>query len=157
MKLEIERKFLLKNDTWKNKASHGILYKQAYLISNPERSVRIRRAGDRAFITIKGTTTTGGSKPEYEYEIPVSDTDVLFTLCQEGSIEKTRYEVSIGKHIWEIDVFGGLNEGLVVAEIELDSVDEKFEIPEWVGEEVTEDKRYINSRLIENPFTTWKK
>ncbi len=155
MNLEIERKFLVKDDSWKNNAGEGVLYKQAYLISNPDRSVRIRRTGDGAFITIKGPTTTGGSKLEYEYEIPVSDTDVLFTLCQDGSIEKTRYEVLVGDHTWEIDVFGGLNEGLVVAEIELTSVDEKFEIPEWVGEDVTEDRRYINSKLIENPFTTW--
>ena len=122
MKTEIERKFLLANDSWRIEAGAGMVCKQAYLVSTIDRSVRVRIIGEYAYITIKGTTGSSITRLEYEYEIPMTDAEIIFsTICQPGKIEKTRYEIRVGDHTWEIDEFHGDNTGLVVAEIELNS------------------------------------
>lgn len=157
MKFEIERKFLLKDGSWRNPDISGVVYKQAYLMSNPDRSVRVRIAGSKGYITIKGKLQSGGmTRPEYEYEIPREDADNLMSLCEEGVVEKTRYEISYQDHVWEVDEFFGLNEGLITAEVELQSEDEEVVLPDWIGQEVTDDPRYKNGRLAKEPFGTWK-
>jgi adenylate cyclase len=158
MATEIERKFLLRNDSWKQEADAGTVYHQGYLISTAEKSVRVRIAGNTGYITIKGPKNPGGfGCAEYEYEIPVDDTrEMLEILCEYGKIEKTRYKIPYGDHVWEIDVFEGENEGLITAEIELQSENELFEKPNWAGEEITHDIRYQNGMLAKQPFTTWK-
>jgi CYTH domain-containing protein len=129
---------------------------QGYLNSNPERTVRIRIKSDKGFLTIKGIgNASGATRFEWEKEIPISEAKVLLTLCEEGIIEKTRYEVVHGKHTIEIDVFHGSNEGLVLAEIELKDENEAIEKPNWIGKEVTQDVRYYNSYLSLNPFKNW--
>ena len=150
---EIERKFLVKEGKWKA-GKNGIQIKQGYLLSEPERTVRIRIAGEMAFITIKGKMQNI-SRPEFEYEIPVADALQMIKLCRSGIIEKTRFIEQVGGKTWEIDVFEGANYGLVLAEIELDSEDEKFELPAWAGKEVTSDYRYYNSWLSVNPYSEW--
>ncbi len=156
MAKEIERKFLLKGDAWK-KLGKGTLYRQGYLNSVKERTVRIRTIDDKAFLTVKGITV-GSTRAEYEYEIPHADcVAMLDNLAEKPIIEKLRYKVPLGGFVWEIDEFLGVNEGLVVAEVELKSEDQQFEKPEWVGEEVTSDPRYFNSNLVAHPYTTWKK
>lgn len=156
MAIEIERKFLLKDDSW-NKGEEGVPYRQGYIVSGVGKVVRVRIAGDKGILTIKGGSATGNlSRAEYEYEIPVADAnEMLNTLCEPGLIEKHRYKISYGKHLWEIDVFAGANEGLIVAEIELQAEDEKFDLPPWAGKEVTEDYRYGNSQLAKVPYTKW--
>lgn len=151
---EIERKFLVKSREWQegNEPLHTC---QGYLASGGECTVRIRVQGEQAFLTIKGRTE-GLSRPEYEYPIPVADAEELLQgLCQKPYIEKNRYHVLHAGHTWEVDVFMGENEGLVVAEIELESEEEQVELPPWVGEEVTDDPRYRNSNLVRNPFSRW--
>lgn len=155
MGIEIERKFLLTGTTWKHLAP-GTSYRQGYLNSAKERTVRVRTIDDKGFLTIKGISV-GATRVEYEYEIPVADAKhLLDDLCEKPIIEKNRYKISHSGFVWEIDEFFGENEGLVVAEIELESEDQTFEKPEWVGEEVTGDPRYFNSNLIKNPFIKWK-
>lgn len=156
MKQEIERKFLLTNDTWRNGLT-GTAYKQAYLSNNPDRVVRIRIAGDKGFITIKGKPAPKSiSRPEYEYEIPLEDAEYLYAnLCEPGKIEKTRYLYEFKGHTWEIDEFHGENEGLVVAEIELELENESFEKPDWVGEDVSLDFKYSNGNLSKKPYKSW--
>ncbi|SEA82649.1 CYTH domain-containing protein [Flavobacterium gillisiae] len=155
--IEIERKFLVTSDTYKKEAFSQKRIKQGYLSSVPERTVRVRTKGDKAFITIKGASNeTGMSRFEWEKEIPVDEANKLLLLCEKGVIDKTRFEVKIGNHIYEIDEFYGENKGLVVAEIELHSEDETFEKPNWLGKEVTNDNRYYNSNLSINPFTNWR-
>ena len=155
MGIEIERKFLLTGSTWKHIAP-GTSYRQGYLNSAKERTVRVRTIDDKGFLTIKGISV-GATRVEYEYEIPVADAKhLLDDLCEKPIIEKNRYKISHSGFVWEIDEFFGENEGLVVAEIELESEDQTFEKPEWVGEEVTGDPRYFNSNLIKNPFIKWK-
>ncbi len=155
MGIEIERKFLLTGSTWKHLAP-GTSYRQGYLNSAKERTVRVRTIDDKGFLTIKGISV-GATRVEYEYEIPVADAKhLLDDLCEKPIIEKNRYKISHSGFVWEIDEFFGENEGLVVAEIELESEDQTFEKPEWVGEEVTGDPRYFNSNLIKNPFIKWK-
>ena len=154
MNKEIERKFLLKNTDWKIFANTGISIKQGYLNSSKELTTRIRTKGKQAFITIKGKTE-GISRAEFEYEIPLKDALELLKLCQNSNIEKTRYEVKIDEHIWEIDVFEGENEGLIVAEIELSSEDETFKKPTWLGKEVSFEDKYFNACLVEKPFKDW--
>ena len=155
MGIEIERKFLLTGTTWKNLAP-GTSYRQGYLNSIKERTVRVRTIDDKGFLTIKGISV-GATRVEYEYEIPFDDAENLLNeLCEKPIIEKNRYKITHGGFVWEIDEFFGENEGLVVAEIELESEDQTFEKPEWVGEEVTGDPRYFNSNLIKNPFLKWK-
>lgn len=154
MAKEIERKFLLVGDAWRELAK-GTHYRQGYLNSAKERTVRVRTIDDKGFLTIKGITT-GATRVEYEYEIPHSDcTEMLDDLAEKPIIEKARYKIDFGGFVWEVDEFFGVNKGLVVAEIELESEDQAFEKPSWVGEEVTGDPRYYNSSLVANPYTTW--
>ena len=151
---EIERKFLIKGDDWK-KNSKEVLFRQGYLSTVKERTVRVRTIDNKGFLTIKGITV-GATRAEYEYEISVSDAnEMLDSLCEKPIIEKTRTKIEYKGLIWEIDKFFGENEGLIVAEVELVSEDQQPEIPEWIGEEVTGDPRYFNSNLIKNPFKNW--
>jgi len=151
---EIERKFLVSGEAWRETAE-GTRYRQGFLSTEPERTVRVRVAGTRGSITVKGKSL-GARRAEFEYEIPVADAErMLDTLCKRPLIEKVRYVLAIGAHTWEIDVFEGDNAGLVVAEIELRREDEAFERPEWVGDEVTDDPRYFNSNLVANPYRAW--
>ena len=155
MGIEIEKKFLLKGSEWKQLAA-GTAYRQGYLSSVKERTVRVRTINDKGFLTIKGISV-GAVRQEYEYEIPVEDANALLDeLCEKPIIEKNRYKVEHGGFTWEIDEFFGENDGLVVAEIELESEDQLFERPKWVGEEVTGDARYFNSNLIKHPYCRWK-
>jgi len=129
---------------------------QAYLSSDPERSIRIRRKGERAFITVKGASSADGTtRVEWEKEINVDEAEVLFGLCEPGAIDKIRYYIKNGNETFEVDEFKGDNEGLIVAEIELDSAEKLFEKPCWLGHEVTGDKRYYNSQLVKHPFSKW--
>ncbi|WP_337965753.1 CYTH domain-containing protein [uncultured Flavobacterium sp.] len=156
--LEIERKFLVKSDDFKEQAFTQNRIAQGYLSSVPERTVRVRVKGERGFITIKGIGQQGGmSRFEWENEIPLGEALELLKLCEKGKIEKTRFEVKSGNHTIEIDEFYGENEGLVMAEIELESETESFEKPDWLGEEVTNDPRYYNAYLSKNPFKYWEK
>lgn len=151
---EIERKFLVKDTRWKA-LGNGKLFRQGYLSLEPERTVRVRVAGDKGFLTIKGKTT-GVTRAEYEYEIPVSEAaSMLDNLCAGPRIEKMRYRIHHAGQIWEVDEFLGDNAGLVVAEIELESEDQQIDLPEWVGEEVSGDPRYYNSNLTLHPFSQW--
>jgi len=151
---EIERKFLVKGDVWRSLAK-GTAYRQGYLNSVKERTVRIRTIDAKAFLTIKGLTV-GATRPEYEYEIPVADCNTMLdTLAEKPIIEKKRYKVPFAGFTWEIDEFFGDNAGLIVAEVELESEGQAFRKPEWVGEEVTADPRYFNSNLIKHPYTKW--
>ena len=155
MAVEIERKFLI--DIQKFVKPHeGLIIKQAFLSSDKERVVRIRIIGDQAFLTIKGISS-GMSRDEFEYSIPVRDAEELIeNLCEKPIIEKIRYRIEYKNHIWDVDFFSGDNEGLVVAEIELQSEEEKFEMPEWLGEEVTGDERYYNVCLVSRPYLSWE-
>ena len=154
MAQEIERKYRVVNDDWRQAAT-GTRYRQGYLMNQQQATVRVRIAGDRAFLTLKGATT-GITRLEFEYEIPVGDADTLLTeLCQAPLIEKTRYRIPIGNHTWEVDEFWGDNAGLIVAEVELKSADEPIELPAWVGQEVSNDPRYYNANLVQHPYCTW--
>ena len=154
MAKEIERKFLVKGDVWRSLAE-GTKYRQGYLNSAKERVVRVRTINDKGFLTIKGITV-GATRSEFEYEIPLEDTDfMLDQLCEQYLIEKNRYKIKLGDLIWEVDEFFGRNDGLIVAEVELTSEDQEFEKPDWIGEEVTSDPRYYNSNLVKEPFTEW--
>jgi adenylate cyclase len=153
--LEIERKFLVKNDKWRGRVSHFYSVKQAYLPSRNGVVVRIRVIDDaKALLTIKGPMV-GISRPEYEYNIPVNEAKEMMAYTDRPVIEKSRSEVSEGNHLWEVDEFEGDNEGLILAEIELESEDGSFEIPDWLGVEVTHDPRYSNGKLAKTPFKTW--
>ncbi|GAA3755476.1 CYTH domain-containing protein [Flavobacterium ginsengiterrae] len=156
--LEIERKFLVKSDDFKEQAFAKNKIAQGYLSSVPERTVRVRIKGEKAYLTIKGIGHQGGmTRFEWENQIPLDEAAELLKLCEKGKIEKTRYEIKSGNHIYEVDEFYGENEGLIMAEIELQSETESFEKPEWLGEEVTNDKRYYNAYLSQNPFKNWEK
>ncbi|MEO7977295.1 CYTH domain-containing protein [Flavobacterium sp.] len=156
--IEIERKFLVKSDEFKSQAFAQNKIAQGYLSSLPERTVRIRIKGNKGFITIKGIGQQGGmSRFEWENEIPLDEAQQLLTLCEKGKIEKTRFEIKSGNHVFEVDEFYGENEGLVMAEIELQSETDLFEKPDWLGQEVTNDERYYNAYLSKNPFKDWKK
>ncbi len=153
---EIERKYQVKLDAWVPQGE-GIHFKQGYLNSQKERVVRVRIEGTRAKLTIKGITT-GVTRSEFEYSIPVEDASVLLdNLCEQPLIDKHRHKEVHGGKTWEIDVFHGLNEGLVVAEVELQSEDEALVLPPWAGAEVSSDPRYFNSNLLKNPYSTWNK
>lgn len=152
MAVEIERKFLVTGDAWRNDS--GVLYRQGYLNRDKARTVRIRIAGDAAFLTVKGKST-GATRAEFEYPVPLEDAQALLALSDGPLIEKTRYIVMHAGHRWEVDEFAGDNAGLVVAELELSAEDEAFEAPTWLGEEVTHDARYFNSSLATRPFCTW--
>jgi adenylate cyclase len=153
MAIEIERKFLVRGDGWRAGAA-ATVYKQGYLSVNPGCSVRVRLGGDQAWLTIKGASR-GLARQEFEYPIPPGDAEALLGLCLPGVISKTRYVLMRGKHRWEIDEFHGDNEGLLLAEIELDHEDEAFDRPDWLGEEVSEDPRYYNAALSANPYCRW--
>lgn len=155
MAQEIERKFLVKGD-FKSEAFKATRIIQGYLCSVPERTVRVRVKGDKGFITIKGIgNESGASRFEWEKEIPVAEVQDLLKLCEPGIIDKTRYLVKAGEFTFEVDEFYGENEGLTVAEVELPDENAVFERPEWLGEEVTGDKRYYNSMLMKNPYKNW--
>ena len=154
--LEIERKFLVTSEAFKKEAFTQNRIAQGYLSSIPERTVRVRIKGNKGFLTIKGASNESGlSRFEWEKEIPVDEAKELLKLCEKGAIDKTRFEVKLGNHVIEIDEFHGENEGLIMAEIELESETEIFEKPSWLGEEVTNDKRYYNSYLSKNPYKNW--
>ena len=154
MAKDIERKFLVKTADWVPQGA-GTYYKQGYLNSQKERVVRVRIAGDKGQLTIKGITT-GVTRVEFEYPIPVEDAGLMLdNLCEKPLIEKHRHKEVHGGKTWEIDVFHGENEGLVVAEIELTTEDEAFNRPAWLGEEVSSDPRYFNSNLLKNPYKNW--
>jgi adenylate cyclase len=154
--IEIERKFLVTSEAFKKEAFAQNRIAQGYLSAVPERTVRVRIKGDKGFLTIKGSSNESGlSRFEWEKEIPVDEATALLKLCEKSIIDKTRYEVKIGNHIFEVDEFYGENEGLIIAEIELESETETFEKPIWVGKEVTNDNRYYNASLSKNPFENW--
>lgn len=154
--VEIERKFLVSNRNFISESSENFRIVQGYLNSNPERTVRVRIKGNKGFLTIKGKGNESGmSRFEWEKEIAVSEAEALLQLCEKGVIDKIRYEVPMGKHTYEVDVFFGENEGLIVAEIELQSENEDFEKPNWLGKEVTSDERYYNAYLSNHPFKSW--
>lgn len=155
MAKEIERKFLVKGE-FKQFAHKQTRITQGYLSSVPERTVRVRTRDDKGYITIKGIgNASGASRYEWEKEIPADEVRELLKICEPGVIDKTRYQVKAGPHIYEIDEFYGENQGLIVAEIELKHEKEAFEKPEWLGKEVTGDVKYYNSMLMKHPFTKW--
>ena len=154
--LEIERKFLTTSDAFKKEAYTKNRITQGYLSSIPERTVRVRIKENKGFLTIKGVSNESGlSRFEWEKEIPLDEAQKLLLLCEKGIIDKTRFEIKYENHIFEVDEFYGENEGLIMAEIELDSETETFEKPFWLGREITNDKRYYNSYLSQNPFKNW--
>ena len=153
MGVEIERKFLVLPNRW-NVKGEGMRIRQGYLSTDPERNVRIRICDKEALLTIKGKTV-GISRTELEYPIHLKDAEVLLDLCHRPLIEKTRFEIPAGELKWEVDIFEGENEGLMIAEIELPDEQTTFTIPAWIGEEVTTDFRYSNSSLCEKPFKDW--
>ncbi|MEI7812164.1 MAG: CYTH domain-containing protein [Ignavibacteria bacterium] len=153
MSFEIERKFLVKNNGWKKSISTASIYRQGYLSTDKNTTVRVRTAGEKGFLTIKGLRT-GIKRLEYEYEIPFDEAaQLLDLLCQKPLIEKIRYIVFSNGYKWEIDVFGKENQGLVIAEIELPDEETVIVLPEWTGPEVSEDSRYSNSSLVKNPYS----
>jgi adenylate cyclase len=155
MGVEIERKFLVTSQDWRDLAD-GIDYRQGYLSTVKERTVRVRTVGERGYLTVKGLTV-GAVRPEFEYEIPRADADqMLDYLCERPIISKTRYAVPYRGHVWEVDDFHLDNAGLIVAEVELSDRDEQFAMPPWIGEEVTDDPRYFNANLIAHPFRDWE-
>ena len=155
MPVEIERKFLVEGDAWRNGVRRHELFRQGYLAGSESCSVRVRVGGDCAWVGIKGRVL-GASRPEYEYEIPVHEAnEILDTLCVHGRIEKRRHWVPYAGHEWEVDEFLGCNAGLCVAEVELDDEAETFVRPPWLGLEVTQDARYYNSSLAERPWREW--
>lgn len=154
--IEIERKFLIDNTNITKLATNQYLIKQGYLSSVAERTVRIRTKDDKGYITVKGKSNESGtSRMEWEKEIPFEEALDLLSICEDYIIDKTRYLIPYGKHCFEIDVFHGANEGLLIAEIELSAEDEVFEKPIWLGEEVTGDNRYYNSFIAKKPFKNW--
>lgn len=154
--IEIERKFLVTSKNFINEAFSKKRIVQAYLSSVPERTVRIRIKDDKGFLTIKGKSNeTGMSRLEWEKEIDVQEAEKLLSICEKGMLDKIRYEVKSGKHTVEVDVFSGENEGLIIAEIELEDENELFEKPSWLGKEVTNDERYYNVYLSQKPFNEW--
>lgn len=155
--LEIERKFLVRNDDYKKQAFSSSRIKQGYICSGHGRTVRVRLRGDRGYLTIKGPSANGGmSRYEFEKEITLDEAEHLFALCEPGTIDKTRYLVKSGRHTFEVDEFYGDNEGLVMAEVELGSEDEPYEKPDFIGLEVTGDRRFYNSYLTKMPYAVWR-
>ena len=161
MATEIERKFLVRGEAWRDQADQGVRYRQGYLTSlapggEAKVSIRVRMQGNAAYLNIK-SATLGLRRQEFEYPIPAADAKgMLEKLCVGAVVEKTRYHVHFQEHVWEIDVFHGDNAGLIVAEVELEREDQAFEKPEWVGAEVTHDPRYLNSSLAATPYSRWK-
>ena len=155
MGIEIERKFMVKDQSWQSPNMVGIAIRQGYLKNDPDAVVRVRIAGEAGFLTIK-SKTVGASRLEFEYPIPFKDAEALLLLCQKPLVEKMRYLINVNRVEWSIDIFSGSNEGLVMAEVELEHEAQQVEIPPWAGVEVTGDSRFYNSNLITHPFTSWK-
>lgn len=156
MSQEIERKFLVEDDSYRTMASSSSRIAQGYICRTSGRTVRVRIRGDKGYLTIKGPSVDGGlSRYEWEHEIPLREAEELMRLCDGGIIDKVRHLVPVGRHIFEVDEFLGDNEGLVMAEVELGAVDETFEKPSFLGREVTGDRRYYNSCLTAHPFKEW--
>ncbi len=156
MAIEIEHKFLLATDDWRKHVSHSVKYRQGYLSSQATSSIRVRISDDHAWLNIK-TATIGTHRHEYEYEIPMIDAnEILNNICRKPLIEKTRHFVTDDGHLWEIDEFEGDNQGLIVAEIELDETGQSFSKPPWLGEEVTGDLRYYNNNLAIHSYSEWR-
>lgn len=156
MATEIERKFLVKNDQWRTLAT-GVIYRQGYLSRKKEASVRVRVVGNHGYLTIKGLSV-GNKRAEFEYSIPVEDAEIMLnTMCDRPLIEKIRYKIKIEHDdlIWEIDEFLGENQGLIIAEVELQQEDQVVELPDWIGLEVSDDPRYFNINLVKEPFSQW--
>ncbi|PKB42838.1 CYTH domain-containing protein [Cellulophaga sp. RHA19] len=154
--VEIERKFLVKSDAFKAETISKKRIVQGFLNTDPERTVRVRIKGDDGFLTIKGkSNSTGTSRFEWEKQIPVKEAEALLKLCEEGVIDKIRYNITVANHLYEVDEFFSDNQGLIVAEVELNDEDEEFVKPNWLGEEVTGDIKYYNSQLSKNPFKNW--
>jgi adenylate cyclase len=152
---EIERKFLVRSDGWRE-AGPGVVIRQGYLCLDPARTVRVRTAAGRGYLTLKGLTR-GAVRAEYEYEIPCADAgEMLERLCERPLIEKTRHRIEWGGRIWEVDEFDGENRGLVVAEVELERPDAEIVLPDWAGPEVTADRRFFNASLVRAPYTRWR-
>ncbi|WP_445628761.1 CYTH domain-containing protein [Nostoc sp. DSM 114167] len=154
MAKEIERKYLVRGDSWRGLAE-GSVYRQGYIATQDKATVRIRVVGEKSYLTIKGPNLKY-SRLEFEYPIPVQDAqEILETLCQRPFIEKTRYKIESGGLIWEIDEFDGVNKGLILAEVELTDENQQIELPNWIGQEVSDDSRYFNSNLVKYPFSQW--
>ena len=155
--IEIERKYLVNSPKFKDEAFRKYIIKQGFLNSDPERTVRVRLVNDKGMLTVKGLSSDDGLvRFEWEKEISVEEAESLLQLCEEGIIDKARYEISVGDHIIEVDEFFGENEGLTIAEIELNSLTEVFEKPDWFGQEVTGEIRYYNSQLSKQPYKSWQ-
>lgn len=154
MAKEIERKYLVIDGVWKELAT-GTVYRQGYLSTVPERTVRVRVIGDKGYLTIKGLSV-GATRDEFEYEIPGQDANELLRLCEPPIIEKTRYKIEFEGLIWEVDEFSGENTGLIIAEVELRHEHQEVILPAWVGDEVTYDPKYFNANLVKNPYQKWK-
>ena len=153
MALEIERKFLVKENDWRN--GQGTMYRQGYLNSDENRNVRVRVINDRGYLTVKGISQ-GATRVEYEYEIPKAEAEAMLDdLCEKPLIIKKRYKTEYKGFVWEVDEFLGENQGLIIAELELESENQVFIKPEWIGKEVTGDPKYFNSNLIHRPFSKW--
>ncbi len=151
MGTEIERKFLVSGDAWKTAAAPGVRIQQGYLCSDKDRTVRVRVAGDQAWLTVKGLTQ-GSSRPEFEYPVPIEDGRQMLAMCERPLLEKTRHRVDHASLTWEVDVFEGDNAGLILAEVELERADQKVDLPPWAGLEVTDDARYYNVNLAKHPM-----
>ena len=154
MALETERKFLVNGDAWRP-LGQPVPYAQGYLARGAGRTVRVRIAGSKAFLTVKGPVT-GITRDEFEYEVPLGDARSMLTLCEGPMIEKSRTTIPVGDHFWEVDEFAGANAGLIIAEVELRSPEEVVQIPDWIGAEVTGDPRFYNSNLSVHPYSGWK-
>lgn len=155
MGIEIERKFLVNHFQWDQlERPLGEFYRQGYLLTDPQKTIRVRQTADKGFLTIKGISV-GATRAEYEYEIPFEEAKELLDQFAVAELSKVRYKISLGNHIWEVDVFSSKNQGLIVAEIELKSEDETFDIPDWIDREVTGEERYYNSNLVTEPFEDW--
>ena len=155
MGIEIERKYRIRTQEWQNLSHHQFSIRQGYISTAAEQTIRVRCCEQKAWLTIK-SKAQNGKRLEFEYPIPIEDAnEMLNEWASNRIIHKTRHHVRVEQHVWEIDVFHGANEGLIIAEIELTSTDERFKLPSWVGEEVTEDHRYSNSNLSVNPFQNW--
>ena len=154
MPTEIERKFLVKSEEWRTLGT-GTIYRQGYIATKKGTTVRVRLAGNQGYITIKGPSK-GISRAEYEYSIPAEDAqEMLDNLCEPPLIEKTRYKIEIAGLIWEVDEFSGKNQGLIVAEVELTDANQTIEMPDWIGQEVSDDTRYYNANLAQHPYSEW--
>lgn len=155
MAVEIEYKYLVSGDGWQADADEGIFFRQGYLASTADSGIRISIADDRAWLAVKKARTPV-RRLEFEYPIPRADAeDMLNQLCPQGRLEKTRYRIPYAGHTWEVDVFGGANSGLVVAEIELDDENETFQRPDWLGEDISADSRFLAMNLARTPFSSW--